>query len=93
MTEATPNRMWWIVLNPVGAMGLNGVLIDHEGNRKGVLMGETEAPIVRQLAGAADPTVDVSVAHGWAQVPAEVIALHDAANPDRIPAERRQPQG
>jgi hypothetical protein len=71
------NRMWWIVLNPAGAE-LNGVLIDHEGNRVAVLMGPAEDGLVRQLAADADPTVDVSVAHGWAQAPADLKALYDA---------------
>jgi hypothetical protein len=60
-----PNRMWWIVLNPVGVDGLNGVLVDHEGKQRGVLMGTGEQTVVHELAAHADPTVDVSVAHGW----------------------------
>jgi hypothetical protein len=48
-----------------------GVLYDDAGERVHVLNGATEEPLVRGLA---DPTVDVTVAHGWAQAPEELRA-------------------
>jgi hypothetical protein len=73
MTEQ-PNRVWWIVLNPNAIRELTGVLYDQDGERVHVLNGPTEPELVRDLAARADPTVDVSVAHGWAQAPAELRA-------------------
>jgi hypothetical protein len=83
--------MWWIVLNPVGVGGgLNGVLIDHEGTQRGVLMGVSEETVVRELAEHADPTVDVSVAHGWAQAPEELHAAYEAKRAPRRPTVLRR---
>lgn len=71
MTEPA-NRVWWIVLNPNVIRELTGVLYDDQGEKVDALNGLAEGPLVRELAALADPTVDVSVAHGWDQAPAEL---------------------
>lgn len=73
-----PNETWWIVLAPTAMRELNGVLVKPDGERVYALMGPIEEPLVRDLARYADPTVDVSVAHGWDQAPEELRAAYDA---------------
>lgn len=70
------NKTWWIVLTPTSMGELNGVLVTDTGDRVHVLMGPVEDQLVRELARYADPTVDVSVAHGWDQAPAELAELY-----------------
>jgi hypothetical protein len=64
------NKTWWIVLTPTAMRELLGVLVTDEGDQVQLLMGPMEEQLVKDLAGYADKTVDVSVAHGWAQAPA-----------------------
>lgn len=71
-----PNRTWWIVLTPTAMRELNGVLVTEDGDQVHVLMGPVEEALVRDLARYADPTVDVSVAHGWGQAPAALEELY-----------------
>lgn len=63
------NRTWWIVLTPTAMRELLGVLVTDEGDQMHLLMGPVEEQLVKDLACYADPTVDVSVAHGWGQAP------------------------
>lgn len=77
MTEPS-NKTWWIVLTPTPMRELNGVLVTDEGDRVHVQMGPMEEALVRELAAHADPTVDVSVAHGWEQAPPELAELYEA---------------
>lgn len=73
---AEGNRTWWIVLTPTALRELNGVLVTEDGDRVHTLMGPVEDVLVRELAAYADPTVDVSVAHGWEQAPVELGELY-----------------
>ena len=75
------NETWWIVLNPSAMRELLGVCVKPDGTPVGVLMSPTEETLVKLLAEEAwakDPTVDLSVAHGWAQAPEGLQAAYEA---------------
>lgn len=75
------NETWWIVLNPTALRELNGVLVKPDGEPVHVLMGPGEKPLVRALAEhgwGVNPTVDFSVAHGWAQAPEGLQEAYEA---------------
>lgn len=80
MTEPA-NVTWWIVLSPTAMRELNGVLVKPDGTGKHVLMGPVEEQLVKALAEQAwaeNPTVDISVAHGWGQAPDGLKEAYEA---------------
>lgn len=80
MTEQQ-NETWWIVLSPTAMRELNGVLVKPDGEPVHVLMGPMEETLVKALADhgwGVDPTVDFSVAHGWAQAPDGLQEAYEA---------------
>ena len=93
--EVTPaeNKTWWIVLTPTPMRELNGVLVDDAGRRVHALMGPMEPTLVHDLAAHADPTVDVSVAHGWDQAPTELREAYERQRRVRDNAEEREMDG
>jgi hypothetical protein len=92
MEPAQANKAWWIVLNPTAMRELLGVLVKDDGEPVHVLMGPMEEPLVKALAEHAwgvDPTVDVSVAHGWAQAPDGLQQVYEAKRDAARAAVRR----
>lgn len=79
--DAAANQTWWIVLNPTPTRELLAVLVKPDGERVHTLMGPVEKQLVTDMAAhawSADPTVDLSVAHGWAQAPEGLREAYEA---------------